>query len=135
MSARYKRPDRKNALSIVNAAKKDMEFTLTLEVTQEAGATIIRNIYECFRMLGDALLVSKGVQSIDHVMPIKELLKLKVKTSRPIYLVDSLRRLRHNINYYGYSPKLVEVEDVISIAKSCFKPLLNAVIGEINNQK
>lgn len=129
---RYKRPDAKNALSIVNAAKRDMEFTLSLEVTEESGATIIRNTYESFRMLGDALLVAQGIKSEDHILPVRELLKLKVKTSRPIYLIDNLRRLRHNINYYGYSPELVEAEDVVSIAKSCFKPLLNAVINEIN---
>ena len=131
MSVRYKRPDKKNALSIVNAAKKDMEFTLSLEITEEAGATIIRNIYESFRMLGDALLVAKGIKSTDHIMPIKELLKLKVSTSRPINLIEGLRQLRHNINYYGYSPKLADIEDVVSIAKSCFKPLLEAVTDNI----
>jgi hypothetical protein len=131
MSVRYKRPDKKNALSIVNAAKKDMEFTLSLEITEEAGATIIRNIYESFRMLGDALLVAKGIKSTDHIMPIKELLKLQVSTSRPINLIEGLRQLRHNINYYGYSPKLADIEDVVSIAKSCFKPLLEVVTDNI----
>jgi hypothetical protein len=131
---RHKKPDRKNALSIVDAAKKDMEFTLTLKATQEASATIIRNIYECFRMLGDALLVSKGIKSTDHIIPIRELLKLRVSTSRPIFLIENLRQLRHNINYYGYSPKLVETEDVISIAKSCFKPLYKVIIDEINRK-
>jgi len=109
-----------------------MDFTLSLEVTEEAGATIIRNIYEGFRMLGDALLVAKGIKSTDHIMPIKELLKLQVSTSRPIRLIEGLRQLRHNINYYGYSPKLVEVEDVISIAKSCFNPLLDGVLNQLN---
>ena len=132
MIIRYKRPDKKNALSILAAAKRDMEFTLSLKVTEDAGATIIRNIYECFRMLGDALLVSKGVKAEYHTTQIKELLKLKVSTNRPINLIDNLRQLRHNINYYGYSPKLVEVEDAISIANSCFDPLLNVVIKEIN---
>lgn len=129
---RYKRPDKKNALSIIEAAKRDMEFTLSLKSTEESGPTIVRNIYECFRMLGDALLVAKGVESEDHITPIKELLKLKVNTTRPINTIDNLRRLRHNINYYGYKPNLAEVEDTISIAKNCFKPLLNAVLKEIN---
>ena len=131
MTIRYKVHDKKNALSIIEASKKDMNFTLTLKPTDEAGATIVRNIYECFRMLGDALLVAKGIKSQDHIEPIKELLKLKVNTSRPIYLIDNLRKLRHNINYYGYSPKLVEVEDVISLAKSCFDPLMDAVKKEV----
>src|SRR3989338_3534660 len=101
MTVRYKVPDKKNALSIIGASKRDMDFTLTLKLAGDSGATIVRNIYECFRMLGDALLVAKGIKSQDHTEPIQELLKLKVNTQRPIYLIDNLRKLRHNINYYG----------------------------------
>ena len=78
-------------------------------------------------MLGDSLLVSKGIEPTDHITPIKELLKLNVKTSRPINLIDSIRRLRNNINYYGYRPKLNEVEDAVSIAKTCFQPMYKEV--------
>ncbi len=124
---RYKRPDRKNALSIIDAAERDMKFTLSIEPSEESGPTIVRNIYECFRMIGDALLVSEGIESEDHIAPIKELTKIKVETDRPINLVDNLRRLRHNIDYYGYKPKLQEVKDVISIAESIFQPLLNSI--------
>lgn len=124
---RYKRPDSKNALSIIEASARDMRFTLGLKPSEESAPTIIRNIYECFRMLGDALLVAKGIESEDHVAPIKELLKLSVQTSRPIHLIDSLRILRHNINYYGYKPSLAELDDALSIAESCFAPLLGAV--------
>lgn len=131
MTIRYKRPDKKNAQSILSAAKRDITFTLNLKPSDESAATIIRNVYESFRMLGDALLVAKGIESEDHVTPIKELLKLHVTTSRPIYLIENLRKLRHNINYYGYSPTLIESEDVISIAKSCFEPLLKAVRKEV----
>ena len=134
MTINYKVPDRKNALSIIEASRKDMSFTLSLKLTGDAGATIVRNIYECFRMLGDALLVAKGIKSQDHIVPIQELLKLKVNTSRPIYLIDNLRKLRHNINYYGYSPKLIEVEDIISLAKSCFEPLLEVVLREVKKE-
>ena len=132
MTIKYKVPDKKNALSIIEASKRDMSFTLSLKPSETSGTTIVRNIYECFRMLGDALLVANGIKSQDHIAPINELLKLKVKTSRPIYLIDNLRKLRHNINYYGYSPKLVEVEDVISLAQSCFEPLLEAALKEID---
>ena len=134
MTIRYKVPDKKNALSIIEASKKDMNFTLSLKSSEQSGTTIVRNIYECFRMLGDALLVAKGIKSQDHILPIQELLKMKVNTARPIYLIDNLRRLRHNINYYGYSPKLVEVEDVISIAENCFEPLMAAVLKEIEKE-
>lgn len=124
---RYRRPDRKNALSILDAAEREMKFSLSLEPTEESGSTIIRNIHECFRMLGDALLLSQGKESFDHVEPINELVKLTVETKRPINLVDSLRRLRNNINYYGYRPRIEEVKDAVSIAEALFKPLLKAV--------
>jgi uncharacterized protein (UPF0332 family) len=129
---RYKRPDKKNALSILEAAKRDMKFTLSLKVSEVSASTIVRNIYESFRMLGDALLVSKGVESTDHIIPIQELMKIKVNTTRPIYLIDSLRNLRHNINYYGYQPNISEVDDAISIAKNCFTPLSEEVRKIIN---
>lgn len=128
-----KRPDMKNADSLLEAARKQIAFTLTLKVSDDAAPTIVRNIYESFRMIGDALLVAKGIKSEDHLEPINELLKLKVKTSRPTSLIESLRRLRHNVNYYGYLSNSSEAEDAVSIAKSCFEPLYESVTKEIRN--
>ena len=129
---RYKRPDHKNAQSIVEGAEREMEFTLKLPISEASASTIIRNIYEAFRMLGDAILVAEGMESTDHVAPIQELLKINVKTVRPIQVIDNLRMLRHNINYYGYRPNLREAEDAVSIAQACFKPLLVEVKKNIN---
>ncbi|MBI2499204.1 hypothetical protein HYV88_03090 [Candidatus Woesearchaeota archaeon] len=124
---RYKRPDKKNSLSLVEASKKEINFALSLEVNEQSGPTIIRNIYESFRMLGDALLINQGIESKDHVECINALLKLKVNTTRPINLINNLRILRHNINYYGYRPRLEEVQEAISIAKTCFIQIFNEV--------
>ncbi|MEK6847269.1 MAG: hypothetical protein AABY16_03825, partial [Nanoarchaeota archaeon] len=60
---RIKHPDKKNALSIIQSAEKELKYTLTLPITEESAFNIIRNIYECFRMLGDAKLISKGIVS------------------------------------------------------------------------
>jgi len=129
---RYKKPDKKNALSILEAAQRDMKYILSLEITGESGATIVRNVYECFRMLGDSLLVAQGMNSEDHIAPINELMKLKVKTERPIHLVENLRRLRHNINYYGYKPTINEVNDVRAISLSLFKPMICEILKLIS---
>ena len=128
---RDKHPDKKNAQSILEASEKQMRYTLTLEPTDESAFNIIRNIYECFRMIGDALLAFKGKKSEDHIEQVKVLESLKVKTERPIKLVDNLRRMRHNINYYGYSPGKIEAEDAISLVKSCFFQLLSKAKEEI----
>ena len=133
MIRRYKRPDNKDALSIINASKREMDFTLSLEVNEKSGATIIKNIYESFRMLGDALLILRGIESESHVESINELLKLNLKTKRPLGVIGNLRMLRHNINYYGYSPKVEEVMEVVEIAKDFFNPLFNEISRRINN--
>ena len=131
---RQKHPDKKNALSILHAASTQMEYTLTLESSDGSAFTIIRNIYECFRMLGDALLIAAGIESQDHVTPLNELMKIPVETSRSIKLVDNLRRIRHNINYYGYTPQKVEADDAISLARACFSPLLTTVKKNIEQK-
>ena len=128
---RQKHPDKKNAGSIVDASLKQMKYTLTLESNDNSAFNIIRNIYECFRMLGDALLITQGIESEDHLAPIHELLKIRVETPRSITLVDHLRRMRHNINYYGYKPGLAEVKDAISIAETTFQPLLKEVKNKL----
>ena len=128
---RVKRPDRKNALSILFEAEHQMQYTLTLSANEESAFNIVRNIYECFRMLGDSLLASKGMAAEDHVAAINALLDLPVETRRSTQVIDSLRKLRHNINYYGYRPTLPETIDAIDIARACFKPLAQAIRKEI----
>lgn len=132
MTIRYKRPDSKNAISIVQAAKEEIDYTFTLEITEKSSSTIIRNIYESFRMLGDALLTHQGKITQDHVECIKELMKLNLRTERPIGALDNLRTLRHNINYYGYRPNIKEVEDALNLTKALFGPIYKTVLKEVS---
>ena len=124
---RIKHPDKKNALSIINAAERELRYTLKLKINDESASNIIRNIYESFRMLGDARLVSKGFSSQDHIEQIKELENIRVNTGHPIKLIDTLRKLRHNINYYEYIPSKAEAKDAVSIVESCFYQLFEAI--------
>ncbi|MBS3074090.1 hypothetical protein J4447_01400 [Candidatus Pacearchaeota archaeon] len=128
---RTKFPDKKRALSVIAASEKEMKYTLNLPVSEESAFNIIRNIYECFRMLGDALLISRGFASEDHAEQVTELQSIPVKTDRPVKLIDSLRKIRHNINYYGYIPSIAEAEDAISITKACYYQLLESIKKEI----
>jgi len=133
MTIRYKRPDHKNAKSLVLAAKDEMDFTLSMPINEKSASTIIRNVYESFRMIGDALLISKGISSQDHVECINELLKLKIEAKRPTGILNNLRILRHSINYYGYKPKLDELKDTLALAKTLFPPIYSSVLKKIEN--
>lgn len=130
---RIKFRDKQKALNLIETSIKDMNFTLKLPVSQSSSNTIIRNIYESFRMLGEALLVNKGVEFADHVQSINELINLNLDTSRPLNLLDSLRRLRHKINYNGYLSTIEESEEAISIAKSLFAEIKKEIKKVIEN--
>lgn len=132
MTLRYKRPDTKNAQSMIESAKRDMKFTLSLTLNDDSAGTIIRGIYECFRMLGDALLVAQGRISKEHTEQLKALLSLNPASPRSLQLLDNFRMLRHNINYYGYSPTNEEAEDILNFARQCFEPVCQAVENRVS---
>ena len=132
---RNKIPDKQEALSIIESSKKDMDYTLTLQISEDSANTIIRNVYECFRMLGEALLISRGISTSDHIAMINELMKIDLDSSYPLPLLDNLRRLRHSINYYAYRASKEEAEYAINLAKNNFKILFIKVKEMITNQK
>ncbi len=124
---RYKRTDKKNAESIIQAAKKEMRFTLSLTINEDSASTIARNIYECFRMLGEGLLLTQGMTPDDHLEPINALTKLKINTERSLEVLHTYRKIRHNINYYGYLPDIGEVEDMVDFSNKCFDKIYRII--------
>jgi uncharacterized protein (UPF0332 family) len=121
-------------MSILAASRKDMEYTKTIIVNGASASTIIRNVYESFRMLGDALCVARGKESKDHITSIEEIYTIRADTPRPLRTIDNQRQLRHNINYYGYQPTMAEAEDVMSFARSCFDILAKAIEKDIKKE-
>ena len=107
-----KLPDKERAKSLIQNSIKDLKYTLTLNISEESANTIVRNIYESFRMLGEAILLKKGI--------------------RPIQAIDNLRKIRHGINYYGYIPKKEEADDAILLAKEIFKEVLDKAKNRVS---
>lgn len=132
---RIKKPDIKRALSLLESSKRDFYYTLSLTLSEDSANTIVRNIYESFRMLGEALLLAKGIEPEDHILPISELTKIKVNTPRPLNILDNFRRLRHNINYYGYKATIEEAKNIIGFSKTSFDLLFKEVKKQIEKGK
>ncbi len=131
---RPRSPDKLKARSMINAAELDMRFIEKLPVSIESGPSLVRGIYENFRMLGDAFLTARGleVSGIDHHREmIEALTKLNIKASRPLSLLHELRKIRHQINYEGYLPTIEEANYVVAIRESLWKPLLAEVKKQI----
>ena len=127
-------PDKFKARSMISAAEVELPYIMTIKPTKESASTIVRGIYEAFRMLGDALLAVRGKEArgMDHhTEMIKELLTLSVATKRPPQVLLTLKDTRNKINYKGYLPSVEEAIDARDIAESCFNPLLMRIKEEI----
>ncbi len=120
-------PDKEKAKSLIYAAKGKIAFIDSLQVTEESTSTLVPETYECFRMLGEALLASRGLEATGtdhHTEMIKALIELNLDTSRPLNLLTDLKKLRHNVNYKGYWPSVAEANQVREIKKSLWGPIL-----------
>jgi uncharacterized protein (UPF0332 family) len=124
-------PDKRKAEGFVLMAKSDLNIALQLSKFPGSENLIIRNIYECFRMLGEAILFSKGMKSSDHVLPINEVISFAEKQGINMKILDSLRRLRHNINYYAYAATKKEAEEVVKVAKENFNFLADKFLENL----
>ncbi len=127
-------PDKFKAQSMVSAVEAEIKFTKTIVPTAESSFTIVRNVYESFRMLGDVLLLIHGKEASEkghHIEMIKELLTLSVETKRPIQVLLNLKDLRNKINYNGYMPNVEEAKDALSILDACFEPIINKIKKEL----
>ncbi len=132
---RKRTPDKFKAQSMIRAAEVEIGFIVKLEPSTESASTIVRGVYESFRMLGDAFLLIHGKEASGtdhHVEMINELFTLKVATKRPIQVIINLKNLRNKVNYHGYIPTIEEAKDALSIVDSCFEPVIKKIKEEIN---
>jgi isopenicillin N synthase-like dioxygenase len=128
-------PDKAKVKSMLQAAEMEIKFIKTIKPTKESASSVVRNVYEACRMLGDALLSVRGKEAtgIDHPnIMIQELFTLKVTTKRPIQILLNLKTLRRRVNYQGYITSIEEAKNALQITNDCFKPLLEAVKKECN---
>jgi len=112
-------------------AKEDIKFTLKLKISKDSCNTIIRNIYEDFRILGEAVLLSKGIKSFDHKAMIEELIKLD--NDAHLLFLNTIKEIRHKINHKGYSSAITEAKDAIDFAEKHFNDIYEKVKNEIEN--
>lgn len=133
---RKKLPDKAKARSMIAAAELDMEFIAGFPITTKASQSIVRGIYENFRILGDALLTAKGFKTsgVDHhTQMIEALIKLNINTPRPLLLLNDLKRMRHQINYNGYVPTENEIKYVLEIKEAFWEQILAEVKMQIES--
>ncbi len=124
------RPDKAKARSLLSAAAQDIRTAQELTIRKHTARTVVRNIYEAFRMLGEARLALAAIKSGDHDTQLQEVLRLEIHTTPPLRNLEHLKQLRHAINYKGYQPESEEVREALLLAQLVFPVCLQAVTRE-----
>jgi len=124
------KPDKAKARSLLAAATQDIRTAKELSVHEHTARTIVRNVYEAFRMLGEARLALAGIKSADHDTQIQEILRLDIATSPPLRTLEHLKQLRHAINYKGYQPDPEEVKEALLLAQKVFSQCHSTITQE-----
>ncbi len=131
---RERTPDIQKSRSLLQASEQQFKIIQTLPCTEEFASIIVKECYDSFRMLGEAALISQGKEASHrghHRIVLNEILHIKVKTERPLGDLLILQELRRKIEYEGYRATILDAEDSISITKTCFPRLLEAVKKEV----
>ncbi len=130
---REKKPDLFRALSLLKAARIRHDFCMGLVVSDESASTIVSEIYESFRMQGEALLIAEGKESIgseSHTFVMNALIALRPSSQRPAQVLLNLKDIRNKMNYKGYIALAGEATEAKDIATSLF----NALESQIKTQ-
>jgi len=112
----------KTPFKLITTAKDDFNYTLNLNLTKNSTNTIVRNLYESFRMLGEALLLNKDIKTLDHIKQIDELIRLNMMDA-DLELLFDLQELRHNINHKGHKATINQAKDVLNFSRFYFEPV------------
>ena len=85
---------------MLHAAKQDLEFLRSLEITDLSSRKIFSNYYDVLRAITEAIAALDGYKVYSHEA-FTYYLKENKKEENAALKFDRLRKLRNNVNYYG----------------------------------
>lgn len=113
------------ALDLARTAYCDFRAVVLEPRKPRNNRLIVRNVYECMRMVGQALFLVDGTQESKHEACIWRLCGEDKEA-------DKLRYLRHAVNYQGYTPSSDETAQAIDTAKRLMKSGLEEIALQLD---
>ncbi len=115
--------DKMLAVSLLNGAKKDMQFLESLKINEISARKIVVSYYDILRSILEAISALDGYKVYSH-----EAFTYFLKEKQENILADKFdifRKRRNRINYYGESILPDEAEDNIDEMKKVIKVLIS----------
>ncbi len=113
--------------SLLSSAKDNSDYASSLEINEKSSTAIFKELYDCFRQLGDAKLLLLGYESQgkgSHEVSIEAIQEEKVDFLA-FNNLDRFRRLRNDANYKGYKATVADAQDISNVWKNCGNKLIN----------
>lgn len=123
-SIRIRDKDNERVKSIISSAEKNADFTKTIAITEKSSDLIFREIYESIRQLGDAKLWLLGYEPRTHEVSLDILKDLDIKDKLKLNSLDRFKKIRHDLNYRGFSTTLEQAKEIIEFWNKCGKEII-----------
>lgn len=116
--------DRNLAESLKKSAVQRLDAASSLPINEKMCKIIFENSYEATREAADAVLAVNGYKSYSHEATIAFLSKEKILEENSINILDSMRRKRNRMKYYGRKSSPEEAKEALEFAKKILPVLL-----------
>ncbi len=123
--------DRDRAQDLFNISKERLDIIKILP--KDKPYKILEEYYEIVLGLITAIMYVDGYKTLSHVSAINYISKnCKTLSNNQVRIIDTMRKLRHGVVYYGKKVKEEyltnnesEIKNIISILNKCVKDKLN----------
>jgi len=122
--------DEKLANLLVKESYDRLNFVRRLAITEENSKYIIENVYDILRELIEAKLALNGFKSYSHEATLLFLKKFPEFKESEIRFIDTLRKTRHGIKYYGKEASLNEAKMTLNFLNSILPKLKRFISAE-----
>jgi len=119
--------------SILISAETNAAVTLKIPLNDDSASIIYRELYECIRQLGDAMLWINGYEPLNHEVSLDAIRSLDIKNKMPLNHLSRFKAIRNDINYRGFRASLAQAREIMDFWKKCGPEILEKIRKEIKN--
>lgn len=121
--------DKVLAKSLVQNARKDIEFLNSLKINEKSSRKLTTNYYDVLRSILEAMSAIEGYKIYSHEA-FAYFLKEKNEELLSIKF-DRFRKIRNSINYYGEDILVKEAEENVKEIKKIIKILIEKYLKNL----
>ena len=119
--------DTERIKSILKSAETNATVTLKIPLSDDSASIIYRELYECIRQLGDAMLWTNGYEPLSHEVSMDAIRELDIKNKILLNHLTRFKSIRNDINYRGFRASQTQAKEIMDFWKKCGSEILEKI--------